>query len=77
MSAFYKVSNGATVSMLARICMRIQELIDAPVLVDVAIHGVRDVRIYLMPPRSAAALAELREDLPVTWASYLKIEEIL
>lgn len=76
MSAYYKVRNDASVSSLSRICMRIHELIDAPVLIDVAINDVKDVRIYLMPPRSAAALMELRKDMP-EWASYLKVEEIL
>ena len=76
MSAYYKVRNDASVSSLSRICMRIHELIDAPVLVDIAIKDVKDVRIYLMPPRSAAALVELRKDMP-EWASYLKVEEIL
>lgn len=76
MSVFYKVRNDASVSSLSKICMRIHELIKAPVMIDIAIKDVNDVRLYLMPPRSAAALVELRKDMP-EWASYLKIEEIL
>lgn len=76
MSVFYKVRNDASVSSLSKICMRIHELIKAPVMIDIAIKDINDVRLYLMPPRSAAALVELRNDMP-EWANYLKVEEIL
>ena len=63
MTAFFRVSMTVDVFELSKICMRIHELID-PVLVDVVVKDVEDVRIYLLPPRSAGGLMALRKEIP-------------
>ena len=72
---YFKVRNDLSITTLSKICAEIREIIEVPVLVDVIIAGVNDVRISLMPPRSEEGYAALRDQIKTVPEHYLKIVE--